>query len=129
MNPVLAHSPYPYYSRIEIGKENIINYSQFPLKALKIRYKISDPQKNWLQFGFEACDGLGFYADDIYFGANPSAGLDTTFQRLVQAGRKYRAYIIVSNKMAPYTYQDHEIIHMFFNVNNTDTTSVNFIVP
>ncbi len=129
VNPVLANSPYPYYDRIERDKENVINYAQFPLKTLEIRFKISDHQKNWLQIGFQACDGLSFYANDLYFGSNPVVDFDTTYHIRVQAGRKYRAYVGLSNKVAPYTYQDNEFTYKFFDVENVDTTSFGFILP
>jgi hypothetical protein len=128
LNNTIASSPYPYYNSISKNIDNTINFSQFPLKILQLHFKILRHDKNWLQTGIQACDGLGFYANDFYFGTNPTNDFDTTYQIKIEAGRQYRAHVGLSNKIADNTYQNNEFIYNFFAVNNIDTTKIDFIV-
>lgn len=127
-NNILACSPYPYYNSITKNIDNTINYSQFPIKILQLHFKVLRHDKNWLQTGIQACDGMGYYANDFYFGTNPMNDFDTTYQIKIEAGRQYRAHLGISNKIAEYTYQNNEFIYKFFAVNNVDTTKIDFII-
>lgn len=128
VNNTVANSPYPYYFSLSKNVSNTVNFSQFPLKVLQLHFKILRHDKNWLQLGVQACDGLGYFAHDFYFGPNPVNNFDTTYQIQIEAGRQYRAHVGLSDKTAPYTYQNNEFIYKFFPVDNIDTTKIDFIV-
>ena len=127
-NNILASSPYPYYDWLSKNMDNTINYSQFPLKVLKLHFKILRHDKNWLNLGIQACDTFGFLAGTFYFEANPTNDFDETYSIKIEAGRSYAAYVGLSNKIADYIYQDNEFVNKFLTVNNIDTTKFDFIV-
>lgn len=128
VNNTLANSPYPYYDLITRNIDNTINYSQFPLKVLQIRFNVLRHDKNWLNLSIRANDTFGFFAKDFYFGANPVNDFDETYTIKIEAGRDYIAYVGLSNKVADYTYQDNDFASKVFTVNNIDTTKIEFIV-
>lgn len=130
VNSKVSNTQYPYYISIpKRNGNNIIDFFQFPLKTLKIHYKIQRHDKNWLRVGLYETDQEGDFSADFYTGPNPINDFDSTYQISIQAGRTYRAHVSLSNKMADNTYEDSEFIFKPFEVENIDTTRVEFIVP
>ena len=113
---------------IKMNTEKVINFSEKPLKTLQLKIKVLRHDKNWLNIGLQSNDQEGYFARDIYFGSNPVANFDTIYNVRIQAGRYYRAYVGLSNKIANYNYQDNEFVYKNFTVENIDTTRVSFIV-
>lgn len=113
---------------INMNTENVINFSEKPLKTLQLKIKILRHDKNWLNIGFQNCDQENYLDRDVYFGSNSVANFDTIYNVRIQAGRYYRAYVGLSNKIADYNYQNNEFVYKYFHVENIDTTRVEFIV-
>ena len=113
---------------INMNTNNVINFSEKPLKILQLKIKVLRHDKNWLNIGFQNCDQENYLARDVYFGSNPVANFDTIYNVRIQAGRYHRAYVGLSNKIADYNYRNNEFVYKYFNVENIDTTRVEFIV-
>ncbi len=127
-NNILGSTPYPYYPKIQKNIENVLNFEQFPLKSLLIRITVQRHNKNFLQVGLFGNDAFGYYGNDLYVGNNPSLDFDSTYLITLEAGREYKASVILSNKTAPYTYIDPEFFSQRVIVNNVDTTRASFLV-
>ncbi len=127
-NNILGSTPYPYYPKIQKNIENVLNFEQLPLKSLLLHITVKRHNKNFLQVGLFGNDTFNYYANDLYVGNNPSLDFDSSYLITVEAGREYKASVILSNKTAPYTYIDPEFFSQRVIVNNIDTTRAFFLV-
>ncbi len=129
-NEVVASSVYPYYTSIKDNQRTRLDFAQFPLKVLQIRFRVLRHDKNWLRLEMMDWDiyGNGNSFRRFYFGENPINDFDTTYYSVIQAGRRYRVIVGLSNKPAPYTYLDNEFIDHFFQIENIDTTKIEIVV-
>ena len=129
LNDILGNTPYPYYYPISNNVRNDINFSQFPIKNLNLQIKILRHDKNWLQVSVRNADYYNFFFYDCYSGENPVADFNSTYNMKIEAGRQYRIWVGMRNKLAPYTYEDNEFVTHLFKVDNIDTTFIDFTVP
>lgn len=122
-------STYLYvYPKIIKNTDNTLNFAQFPLQNLVLSIRIQRHDKNFIQAFVQAIDTFGFYSGSLYTGNNPALDFDTTYKIKIEAGRIYNSTVILSNKTAPYTYQNPEYLSKPFTVDNVDTTRVFFLV-
>ena len=129
VNDILGNTPYPYYYSIEKYMRNEINFSQFPIKNVNLHIKVRPQNKNWLQILVRNADYKSSFFYDCYFGENPVAGFDSIYNFKIEAGRQYRIWVGMSNKLAQYTYVDNEFVTHAFKVDNIDTSFIDFTVP
>jgi hypothetical protein len=127
VNDIVGSTPSPYMLNGSNGR--LINFSQFPIKTLKLTVKVLRHNKNWLIVTAGNKDSYDFYSASFYNDLNPVVDFDRTYYERIQAGREYAVFVELSNKTAPYSYTDRETFSKNFTVANADTTVVDFVVP
>lgn len=125
-NDHYSASEYPI--EIESKKENTINFSENPIKILELRVKVLRPDKKYLIVSASNVFNDNSYSTVFYNGVNPPGGLDTTCYTRIKAGRSYALFVQLANEIVNNSYKDPEIISKRIEIENVDTTRIDFIV-
>ncbi|MEO6327684.1 MAG: hypothetical protein ABIO55_02075 [Ginsengibacter sp.] len=112
-----------YFGKLINNQENLLNFSENPLKILQLKITILRHDKNWVNISASSYGG-NYWSYNFYFGRNPPSNFDTTYNINIPAGRQYILFANLSNKVAEYTYQNDELFNKYFFIENVDTTKI-----